>query len=58
MIKGQVVDVTTDYEQLLYKFQERIEQQKKKYPITEREKIFVETIEELLKLLDITVRNL
>lgn len=58
MIKGQTVDTTTTYEQLLYKFQEKIEREKKKYPLSEREQIFVDTIEELIKLLDTTIRNL
>ena len=58
MIKGQIVEITTKYEQLLYKFQEKIEREKKKCPLTEREQIFVDTIEELTKLLDTTIRNL
>lgn len=58
MIKGQIVDTTTKYEQLLHKFQEKIEHEKKKYPIIEREQILVDTIEELLQLLDNTIRNL
>lgn len=58
MIKGQIVDTTTKYEQLLHNFQDKIEREKKKYPMTEREQILVDTIEELLKLLDNTIRNL
>lgn len=57
MIKGQVVDITTNYEQLLYEFQEKIEREKRKYPITEREQMFIDVIEKTLKLLDSTVRH-
>lgn len=57
MIKGQVVDITTHYEQLLYEFQEKIEREKRKYPITEREQMFIDVMEKTLKLLDSTVRH-
>ena len=56
-IVDEIVDVTTYYEQLLHEFQEKIEREKKKYPITEREQIFIDVIEETLKLLDSTVRR-
>lgn len=57
MIKGQTVDTTTKYEQLLYEFQGKIEREKKKYPITEREQIFIDVIEKTLKLLDTQARH-
>ena len=56
-IVDEIVDVTTYYEQLLHEFQEKIEREKKKYPITEREQIFIDVIEKTLKLLDSTVRH-
>lgn len=45
------------YEQLLYEFKEKIECEKKKYPITEREQIFIDVIEETLKLLNTQARH-
>lgn len=38
------------YNELLYKFQEAIRVEQNKYPLSSREKLFVDTINELLKL--------
>mgnify|MGYP003300624268 CR=1 FL=1 len=52
MIKGQIMDTTTHYKLLSERFQEKIERERKKYPLSHREEIFVDVISMLLDLLD------
>jgi hypothetical protein len=51
------IKVTTRYESILDDFNEKIELEEKKYPLTDREQIFVETIKELLQTLDTSARR-
>lgn len=50
-------DYESIYEQLMCEFKEKIEHEKKKYPITEREQIFIDVIEKTLKLLNTQERH-
>lgn len=51
------VKVTTMYESILNDFNEQIRLEEKKYPLSDREKIFVETIRDLLDQLDCSARR-
>lgn len=44
--------ITTHYELMYNDFCRKIELEENKYPLSDREKVFVETIKELLKTLD------
>ena len=44
--------ITTYYESMLEDFNDKIKLEEKKYPLTDREQIFVDTIRELLNTLD------
>jgi hypothetical protein len=44
--------VTTVYGSLLNDFNEQIEREEKKYPLSDREKLFVKTIQDLLENLN------
>ena len=48
---------STPYESICDDFCHRVELEEKKYPLSDREKIFVETIKELLKTLDASTRR-
>lgn len=49
--------ITTYYESMHDDFCRKIEFEEKKYPLSDREKVFVETIKELLKTLDRSSRR-
>ena len=51
------IKVTNVYETILDNFNEQIEREEKKYPLSDREKIFVETIRNLLDRLDCSARR-
>ena len=51
------VETTTHYKLLSERFQEKIEKERKKYPLTDREEIFVDVIDMLLDLLDGEIRR-
>ena len=44
--------ITTYYESILNDFNDKIKLEEKKYPLTDREQLFVDTIRELLDTLD------
>lgn len=46
------IKISTPYESMYGEFCSKIELEENKYPLTEREKLFVETIKELLQTLD------
>ena len=51
------VETTTYYKLLSERFNEKIERERKKYPLTDREEIFVDVIDMLLDLLDGEIRR-
>lgn len=51
------VKITTRYESLLNNFNEKVKLEEKKYPLTDREQLFVETVRELLNTLDESCRR-
>ena len=51
------IRTTTTFEVLLDDFSEKIELEEKKYPLTDREQIFVAIIRELLSTLDRAYRR-
>ncbi len=51
------VRVITRYESILNDFNEKIELEEKKYPLSDREQMFVTTIRELLNTLDESYRR-
>ena len=51
------VKMTTHFESMLDDFNDKIKLEEKKYPLTDREQIFVETIRELLYTLDRAYRH-
>jgi hypothetical protein len=51
------VKTTTCYESILDDFNDKIKLEEKKYPLTDREQLFVETIRELLNTLDESCRR-
>lgn len=46
------VRISTHYESILNDFNDKIKLEEKKYPLTDREQLLVETIRELLSTLD------
>ena len=51
------VKTTNRYKSILDDFNEKIRLEEKKYPLTDREQLFVETIRELLNTLDESCRR-
>lgn len=51
------IEIITDYKAILDEFDEKIKQEEKKYPLSEREKIFTKTIRDLLDKLDYSHRR-
>ena len=51
------VEVITDYKAILDEFDEKIKQEEKKYPLSDRERVFTETIRDLLDKLDYSCRR-
>ena len=51
------IKVTTRYELMLDDFNEKIELEEKKYPLSDREQMLVTTIRELLNALDESCRR-
>ena len=51
------IRTTTHYESIYNDFCHRVELEEKKYPLSDREKIFVKTIKELLQTLDTSARR-
>lgn len=45
-------DIITNYEVLKTEFEKQFEMEAKKYPLSDREKIFINTINHLLSILD------
>ena len=56
-LKDLDIRTITHYESLLNDFNEKIKSEEKKYPLSDREKVFVETIRELLNTLDNSCRR-
>jgi hypothetical protein len=51
------VKTITYYQKILDEFNDKIKIEEEKYPLTDREQIFVQTIRELLDTLDISRRR-
>jgi hypothetical protein len=51
------VKTITYYQKILDEFNDKIKIEEEKYPLTDREQIFVQTIRELLDILDISRRR-
>lgn len=51
-LKDNKIKIITYYESILNDFNDKIELEENKYPLTDREKVFVTTIRELLTTLD------
>lgn len=51
------IKTSTPYESIYDDFCHKVELEEKKYPLSDREKIFVETIKELLQTLDRSARR-
>lgn len=51
------IETTTHYKLLSERFQEKIEWERKKYPLSDREELFVDVINMLLDLLDAEARR-
>ena len=51
------VTTITYYQKILNEFNDKIKIEEEKYPLTNREQIFVETIKELLTTLDVSRRQ-
>lgn len=49
-----ITETTTYYEEILNKFEKELTREENKYPLTDREKIFAETIKEILNVLNYT----
>ncbi len=55
--KEEFKSPTTAYEMLKHRLNNKIENEKDKYPLTAREQILIETINQLLDILDYKVRS-
>lgn len=51
------VKTITYYQKILDEFNDKIKMEEEKYPLTDKEQIFVQTIRELLDTLDISRRR-
>lgn len=51
------IKINTHYESMHNDFCHKVELEEKKYPLSDREKIFVEIIKELLQTLDTSARR-
>lgn len=55
--KKENIDIVTTYEVIRKKFSSAVESEKKKYPLTTREEMFVDVINELLGVLDYVTKS-